>query len=170
MDTITREIERALDAGLYYLAVMLTLSLPDICAALETPTGATSGKTGTLYQAWCATWFTSYPTLTSLDLYSMRCGVLHQGKLGHPNLGYDRILFTFPGAASGFLHNNVMQIAGQGALNLDAPVFCRDMMRSVEAWYAAKKADVNVVANLPRLVQLYENGLAPFIVGVPVIA
>ena len=61
MEVITQEIERALDAGLYYLALVCTLTLPDICAALESPTGDTSGKSGEKYKKWCATWLEPYP-------------------------------------------------------------------------------------------------------------
>lgn len=43
------EIERALDAGLFYLAVAMSLTLPDICAALESPNGEASGPK---YKAW----------------------------------------------------------------------------------------------------------------------
>ena len=44
METLLREIEHALDAGLFYLALALSLSLPDICAALDSPNGESSGQ------------------------------------------------------------------------------------------------------------------------------
>ena len=43
-------------------------------------------------------------------------------------------------------------------------------MEAVERWTEATKDDPHVVANLPRLVQLREQELSPYIVGVPVIA
>ena len=164
MQAIIGEVNRALEAELYYLAVMLSLSLPDICAALEAPTGET---TRPQYMAWCDQWFTGYPDLTSKDLYCLRCGVLHQGRLGHKGMQYARVLFTLPDIVRGnYAHGNVMN----DALNLDAITFCRDMVGCVMDWYAAKKGDANVVKNLSRLVQLHENGLSPYITGVPVIA
>ncbi|EQD56665.1 hypothetical protein B1A_11430, partial [mine drainage metagenome] len=44
METILQEIERALDAHLYYLAVAMVLTLPDICAALASADGESSGQ------------------------------------------------------------------------------------------------------------------------------
>jgi len=165
MDFLSEQIERALAAQLYYLAVVCALTLPDVCSALESPDGNTNGN---LYKSWCDTWFTrSYQTLTSDDLYSMRCGVDHQGQLGHRHLQYSRILFTMPIPGRHIiLHNNVIN----DALNLDAVIFCRDMVNAMSRWYVQKKDDARVRANLPRLIQLHPNGLPPYIIGVPVIS
>ncbi len=35
LEAIFREIEKALEAKLYYLAMAVSLSIPDICACLE---------------------------------------------------------------------------------------------------------------------------------------
>jgi len=164
METILGEIQKALDAGLYYLAVASALSLPDVCSALESPTGMTSGNQ---YKAWYDTWLASrYPNLTADDIYSLRCGVVHQGRFGHPKMQYSRVLFTIPNANRNVYHNNILN----DALNLDAPRFCQDIVESVSAWYESKKNDPNVTQNLPRLLRLHPNGLPPYMVGMPLIA
>ena len=106
-----------------------------------------------------------YPRLTGADLYGMRCGVLHQGKLGHPNMQYARILFTLSSDRA-LLHNNVIGLA----LNLDAVTFCRDMVAGVARWYAQERESPYVKRNLPDMLQVYPNGLAPYIVGMPIIS
>jgi len=149
MEAITKEVENAIAAGLYYLAIVTALSLPDVCSALESHDGETNRA---MYNVWYDNWMAArYPEITSLDLYSLRCGVLHQGRLGHSRMQYGRVLFT--------LH----------ALNLDAVRFCRDMIECVSTWYAAKQNDPNVQANLSRLVQFRANGMAHYMVGVPLI-
>jgi len=163
VDVIIQEVNHALNAGLYYLSIMMALALPDICAALESSNGETTGQK---YQAWCNKWVTRYPTLTSIDLYSMRCGVVHQGRYGHAKMQYARVLFTIPNINRNTFHNNVIN----DALNLDAVIFCRDMIESVGQWYAAKRNEPSVVANLPLLVQFRDQGLAPYMVGMPLIA
>jgi len=142
MEAITKEVENAIAAGLYYLAIVTALSLPDVCSALE-----------------------SHDGITSLDLYSLRCGVLHQGRLGNSRMQYGRVLFTVPNEQRNIFHRNVIN----DALNLDAVQFCRDMIECVSTWCTAKQNDPNVQANLPRLVQFRANGMAPYIVGVPLI-
>lgn len=162
MDFLSEHIEKALAAHLYYLAIICTLTLPDICSALESENGETDRDK---YKAWCDTWFLdSYPSLTSTDLYSLRCGVVHQGKSGYRKMQYSRIIFALPN--SNFIHNNVCD----DALNVDAETFCRDMLKAVSRWYTQKKDDTWVKANLPRLVRFYPKGLPPYIVGVPVIS
>jgi hypothetical protein len=164
VDFLSKQIEKALDAQFYYLAVVCALTLPDICSALESEDGT---STSTKYMAWCDTWFLdSYPNLTSTDLWSLRCGVVHEGKLGHPKMQYSRVIFTFPIPSGNVFHNNILN----GALNLDARIFCQDMINSVSCWYSQKKDDIYVKANLPRMIRLYPDGLPPYIVGVPVIS
>lgn len=53
MELILKEIERALDAKLYYLALQVSLTLPDICAALQSDDGRASKSK---YIAWYDTY------------------------------------------------------------------------------------------------------------------
>jgi hypothetical protein len=67
------EIDGALQSGIFTLEIMMSLALPDICAALESPAGETNSTT---YRAWCAKWFLrpAYATkLTPEDLWHLRC-------------------------------------------------------------------------------------------------
>src|SRR5439155_17534405 len=128
VDMITREMEGALDAGLYYLAVVLALTLPDICAALESVDGKSNGQR---YAAWYDSWLgPHYPTLTGTDLYRLRCAVVHQGRFGHPQMPYSRVLFALPNPQRHVIHNNIWN----DALNLDAQIFCRDVLACVDRW------------------------------------
>lgn len=164
---IVDEVRRASKEGFYYLALTLALKLPDICAALQSPDGETSGRK---YKDWCKTYvLPKYPRLSASDVYYLRCGVLHQGRCGHPDMQYSRVVFTMPDAAF-TVHNNIMG----DALNLNVSIFCEDICKSVESWQGAIANDARlkavVEANSSKLVTLHPNGLAPFIVGLPVIA
>jgi hypothetical protein len=164
MEMILREVEQALSARLYYLAITMTFALPDICAALESADGATNPDR---YRAWYdANLAVQYPVITAQDCYCWRCGVLHQGRFGHPGSQYSRIVFTMPNAKRVSIHGVILS----DALNLDADQFCRDVVAAVRAWFAAKGNDSNVRANYPRLVQFRPDGLLPYIKGLPVIA
>lgn len=164
MDVLTKEIEKALTSGFYYLAIVSSLTLPDICAALESPDGESNKKR---YVDWCDLWLLpKYPNLTSSELYNLRCGVIHQGKAIHPSMGYSRILFTLPVKQNIVSHNNIIN----DALNLDAVTFCRDVLECVGNWYTREKNNPQVMANLSNMVKYYPNGIAPYIVGVPIIS
>jgi hypothetical protein len=65
METILQEIDKALNAGLCYLAIAMALTVPDICAALESPNGETNGPK---YKAWYnANLANRYPRITDAD-------------------------------------------------------------------------------------------------------
>ena len=161
---ILHEIQKAIDAGLFYLAIASCLSLPDLCAALESPTGTTSGPQ---YKDWYGQWLgPKYPNITADDCWSLRCGVVHQGRFGHQRMQYSRVLFTIPTASRNVFHNIIVN----DALNLDATIFCADTIRSVSEWYVTKQNDPLVSQNLPRLLRLYPAGLPPYMIGMPLIA
>ena len=165
MDLILEDVERALRAELYYVALAVALSLPGVCAALEQMSGSTSGKDKSLYMDWYDRYLArTYPFMTALDCYSLRCGVVHQGKFGHDKMQYDRVVFTMPHSVG--LHNNVLD----DVLNLDVVRFCRDVLQAVRTWRQEKSSDLTVRRNLPRLVQFRPDGIEPYIVGLPVIA
>ncbi len=54
----------------------LICSLPDVCAALQSPDGRTNRQ---LYEAWCRGHFPRHAQLEPTDRYKIRCAVLHQG-------------------------------------------------------------------------------------------
>jgi len=62
MEVILREIERALSAQFFSPAVVMALTLPDTCAALESPNGKTSGGK---YKDWYNRYLAdAYPQIT----------------------------------------------------------------------------------------------------------
>jgi hypothetical protein len=163
METLTSEIKSCLLNKLWYAGLVLTLMLPDICAALESKDGRT---TPDRYKAWFNTWVgKKYPGILGADqMYYLRCGVAHQGKFEHPAMHYERIFFTLRPNGQ-FFHRNVFK----NALNLDIPFFCKDVVDGVDEWFAAKKADPYVQKNLAHLVQFYPKGLQPYLPGVPAV-
>lgn len=157
-------IEHAIKCGLYYSSITLVLTLPDICAALASTDGFASGEK---YKRWVhANLCSKYKSITSEDFYSLRNGVIHQGKFGHAKMQYSRIIFTIPNAQNNVFHNNIVN----DALNLDAVVFCHDVLAAAREWFHQNQSDAAVMANLPRLVQFRPEGISPHMVGMPVIS
>jgi hypothetical protein len=63
-------------------------------------------------------------------------------------------------------HNNIIN----DALNLDVMIFCHDVMDGVRDWLRANQNNAVVQINLARIVQFRPQGLAPYMVGMPLIA
>lgn len=164
MNDLVNQIRQANDTGLYYVALMTALALPDICSALEASDGLANG---TRYAAWfdehVAPKYNGF--LTGSDCYLFRCSFLHQGKTQHPKGNYSRILFLEPGTSSNIVHNNILN----DALNIDVKIFCSDILESVEAWLPEAQKLPHFANNLAQFVARYPNGFPPYIVGTPVI-
>jgi hypothetical protein len=168
MRDLLSQIQLAINGHAYYLALYASLTVPDICGAMESENGhATKHK----YIAWfdrdvAPKYFAcGQATLTGEACYFYRCALLHQGRAQHPNLGFSRILFVEPGVSTNVFHNNVLN----DALNIDVSIFCSDILQGAEHWLHIAEITENYKKNFHLFMQRYPNGLPPYIVGVPVI-
>lgn len=164
MKDLLDQIERALDANLYLLALLGSLVIPDICGAL----GSEDGRA--LREKYIE-WFKKYaanicPFLSGEDCYYLRCSLLHQGSSQHERSGYSRVLFVEPTATTNVFHCNVLN----DALNIDVRIFCLGMVAAAHRWLGEVEGTELFKRNMRKFMQRYPNGLATYIVGVPVIS
>jgi len=164
MQDVIQQVRAANGAGLYYVALVSALALPDICAALESADGqASKDKFEAWFNMYVAPRYNGF--LDGETCYYFRCSMLHQGSTQHPRGRYSRIIFVEPGRSDIVLHKNIMN----DALNIDVRIFCEDLCGAAERWWQGAATQPTVQANLPRFVTRYPNGLAPYICGLPVI-
>ncbi|RWF68718.1 MAG: hypothetical protein EOS26_26925 [Mesorhizobium sp.] len=158
------EINIAAAKGLPFLAVAMTVALPDICVSLSSADGLT---TGAKYKAWCTDNLPrdklSY--VTADDLYSMRCGVLHNGRFGDLKHNVARVIFAIPGSGATFVNC----LAGDAYI-YSVVDFCKVFTDAVHQWAEANKGNATIIANMPRLMQYRVGGLSPYIAGPTVLA
>ncbi|KGK91177.1 hypothetical protein DP73_04890 [Desulfosporosinus sp. HMP52] len=166
MRDLINQTRLGIRSNLYYLSLYGALALPDICGALSSANGQASGEK---YKKW----FDKYVGekyegfLDGEDCYFFRCSLLHQGSSQHPKNTYGRYIFIEPSASGGnIFHCNVLN----DALNIDVRVFCEDILAGAETWLAEAEKDEQFVINFSKFMRRYENGLAPYIVGLPVIS
>ena len=162
MDELLEQIEHSIMSGSYLLGLYVSLSLPDICGALESDNGRASGAK---YKSWFDKWVAPKygESLSGEQCYSYRCGVIHQGRSTHDKLGYSRIIFLEPNLGR-TLHRNILN----DAYNIDLKIFCTDIVNSVREWLEVVKEDDNFIENNKHLMKRYENGIPPYIGGIPV--
>lgn len=164
LDVYLGSIRGCLDKGLHYAAIVVALTVPEICGALESESGWGGEK---IYLAWCAKYLEpSYPELSAIDFYKLRCGVVHQGKFGKDGMTFSRVIFGLPIRNGVLVHSNIIN----DALNLDADRFCEDIIAAAKKWYANNTQNPHVIKNLPNLVRYRPEGLSPYVGGIPVIA
>jgi len=182
MRDVINQLERSLDHPVYFLSLFAALAIPDIGGALDSEDGAASDER---YKSWYERWARpqfprmlreSLPPevrkyvklenpLTGDACYRFRCSSLHQGTTQHPKSPYSRITFVEPGATTNTLHYNILN----DALNIDVGLFCREIVAGAREWLTAVEGTDRFKVNYGRFARRYPDGLAPYIVGVPVV-
>lgn len=164
MKDILSQIEFALNVNLYYLALFVSLTLPDICAALESSDGQTSGVK-------YAKWFDKYVApkcygkLTGQQCYKFRCSMLHQGSSQNPQTSYSRIMFFEPGNSGSIFHWGSIN----DGLLIDVRLFCLNIMSGVNEWLKDIENDQNFKTNYYKMIKRHPEGIFPYAAGSPVI-
>lgn len=161
---LLNEVNAAAAGGAPFLAVTMTVTLPDICVSLQAADGRTSGK---LYKTWCDENLPKerFSFVTPEDLYSMRCGVVHNGRFGGMKNNVGRIIFALPDSGLTII-NSVMN----DAYVYSVVDFCKEFTHAVYRWYESNRNDDNVKKNIGNLMQYREGGMAPYILGSTIIA
>jgi len=164
IDTILQQIKKSLDAGLFYPALALCLSLPEICSRMEQE-DIISGGSKNHYIRWFDEYLgPKYDGLSGEDCYYLRCGIAHNAKASHRNIKYSRVIFSFH--PTSMVHNCILH----DVLCLDCTTFCDDMICAVREWQKLNSDNATVKGHLASLITLRENGLSPYVVGIPIIA
>lgn len=146
---ILTQIDMAAMNGLDLIAVSMAAALPDICGALISQNGQAHK---TKYIAWCKeNLVTGFDYLTPEDLYQMRCGVLHQGRLTGLKGKVKQVVFV-PSGGSIF----VDCIAGETYF-YSARTFCININRAVVRWVEINHKNEIFQTNAKSLMQ-YRSG------------
>lgn len=163
LHVLLNQINAAATNGLHVIAIGMAVALPDICAALAAEDGR---SLPTLYKAWCVANLKGeqFSFITPEVLYGLRCGVLHQGRMGDLPHSMTRVIFSLPGTM-GFTNCLV-----EGCYFYSVDLFCKNMCDAAHEWHEANKSDPNVAANSKRMMQYHPDGFAEAkIKGVPLI-
>ncbi len=158
------QIERAQANELYLLALGAALTIPDVCGALMAESGwATKKRYIAWYEANVLPRVAGAPPV--LDVYAFRCSLLHQGQGALVAAPSTRVLFIEPGATSNVFLNCELH----GARLIDQPSFVAGLLTAARSWLADPDLPAVVRSNLAKLVARHPSGIAPYIIGVPVI-
>ena len=145
MISLAKEIELCLDAGLYHVALLTALTVPDICGAMDAEDGISK------HEKTYAPWFKEYVApqylssdqraFTGKDCYQFRCRMLHQGTTaGKGRYAKIEVLFKMDPEAAGIAF---LRVDGGTTLVINGPVFCRHVAYAIHNW-------LEVVEDTPR--------------------
>lgn len=158
------EILKAVSSGLYSVPIFMSAAIPDICAALESDDGRT---TAARYRAWFDKWAADRMTLmTAEDCYSLRCGLIHQGKLGGLKGEISQVIFPLPNPAIATFAN----CRFNDVYMYDIASFCSDMISSSNDWWGIVEGNSTVMQNAKHILKVHASGWGNAISGIPVLA
>jgi hypothetical protein len=156
-DVYFEEFKRCSEGKCYWALLHLAIVIPDVCGALESPSGRAKPER---YERWCNRYL-QHPTLTGEEWWDMRCVLLHQGRtLPNPNRGRWRAYsFTQPQARV-FAHRK----ADGTTLQLDVERVAKEIRDGVARWIdtvssanPTSELYLNVQRNLASLARLSER-------------
>lgn len=159
MRRFTGSVAQALKEKNWYAALYLSLTLPDICARLESKDEKTDS---TKYIDWYDRYLLHkyampvgnlerHVFLSGRDCYALRCAILHEGS---PDISaqkrreaLNKFHFTVVGAHCNQIGN---------ILQLDVPRFCEDICTAVDAWRIDFcRSDPTAADKLSTLVEIH---------------
>lgn len=169
MKDLLLQIDTALDANLYYLAMFGALAIPDICAAMQAESGQTTSRR---YK----NWFNRYVAdryvvrgeslLSGEDCYRLRCSLLHQGTAYYKKGTYAQYILVESEATTNWVHLNRFKLPTGTVLNLDVRTFCRDILSGAYAWLEEYESTDVFRENFDRFMQRRPDGIVN-INGIP---
>ena len=147
-------MERCERSGCYWALLHLIVVIPDVCGALEAPSGE---ATKAAYVDWCRRTLPPAPPapLTPDERYEMRCILLHQGRMLASKGRYTYFKFVFPPPLGNKLHG-VQQASDR--VTLDVVDLSTEMKKALRDWFrdlrdpAQARRAATVARNLPKLV------------------
>lgn len=168
LDSIVSDMWRAFDASLYYPALLVALTLPEVCVAL------TMEAKEFVKEKHYVSFVNEYTSpaglgIDGLGCYRLRGGVVHRGNAaGHPFFGSSHVIFCVPETGSSF-HAMSLQSGEKTSAVFNLKYFCTAMHNAVAKWYAAHSLQPKVQSNLKNLLSWRPEGMAPFFEGAPIL-
>lgn len=169
LESIIYDMKQCIQAKLYYPALLVALTIPEICAALTLSRATFVNKTH------YANFVDRYTTPPSLGLggaecYMLRCGIVHRANLAaHTLLGVTHVVFTLPDSP-GRLHAFSMVVGEYKSAMFDLQSFCDTMEAAARDWFRDHEHHTLVSENLKSLISYKPFGAPPFVTGIPVVA
>jgi hypothetical protein len=158
------QLEQCCKSKLSLPSLFMALPLPDIGGSTEF-----SGTHEKMYVRW-AEKYCKFEASYARSLYHIRCDLLHSFGSMPKGAQRKRFIFTFPEFPGQFrAHSISLQSGDQNAIALDSILLSEHILNAAKAWYSAVQPDVDKQFRIRQMLRIYPNGIAPFIVGQPVI-
>lgn len=162
MENLLKSVRQNLDTDNWYSALILSLTLPDICGGLENkPQG------NKRYSDWFEKYLNNKYAgfLSGDDCYALRCSFLHEGTNNIEKQRVRRVLDQFIFLPRGsHLISISKSILGdpkydnKSILQMSVERFCLDIVAAVEVWMKDNQNNQTVQNNLKNMLEINLSG------------
>lgn len=157
MEHIVDEIRGTYDAGFPYAALMLAFAAPDVCASLEIEPGSSRNGVGRRYKNWYNRYLIErIPFFTADDVYSLRCGVVHEGRFGNDQQTFEKVVFSLE---DGWAHAMMDNGTGRNFISITVLLFCDRVIEGIQHWFTEHSNDDPVKSNMERMFKYHTSGV-----------
>lgn len=149
METILKEIEKALKEEMYYFALALTLTLPDMCVKAEYPhLRINKQRYMKWYEKYLKDCFFVYGNYTRYGFnkkrcWELRCSILHSGNI-RTKIKVLKIVKNGRFETTFGNRNN----KGFDIVNMDIHYFCDNIIKVVKKYYKNNKEKFNFIIDI----------------------
>jgi hypothetical protein len=157
MKILISSVQQAISNKNWFAALFLSLTLPDICGSLESP----SSKVGERYKKWCSKYLINqYHLLNAEDCYALRNACLHSCLDSNEKMSVSRMHFVIPRKDGIVIHGNRLD----DVLQLQIDRFCNDICNGVRKWEEEVNSNLEITERVNELMKIHEMiSLEPYI-------
>ena len=159
IDDFVEQLKISYEAKAYYLTLMGTVSLIDICAALNEPSGETDRN---VFKKWYETYLPSHCNdrdeplgFSADDCYKFRCKLLHQGRAEGEN---KKMVFY---VGDGHIH----RCASNDFYYLDIERFMNDVISAACEWLDENQGVPHIDENFSKMIKINDRDPGGFVGG-----
>lgn len=169
MKRFTDAVRQAVAQENWYAALATALTLPDVCAKLESPNEGSKSRYVKWYERFVQEEYThwighnrvKHVFLSGADCYALRCSYLHEGGGNIENQpsreALNRFHFITPPGRGSIIHCN----QNGTVLQLQVDIFCNDIAAAVDRWAAAESNNAEIQMRIGGLLAVHSGSAQP---------
>lgn len=160
MEDILFALQLAIDSKNWYGALFITLTIPDICSKLESPTINTNKRYPDWFDKFKDVLYKGH--LTGRDCYSLRCSYLHEGiqvtEKHSSKENVDKFSFSPQGPHLISMENIHVGSSedGKTICHLSVKSFSEDMIRFARKWLKAVESNETIQKRISEMIKIKE--------------
>ena|GEM_PF-1251719 len=163
---IMNDVDKCIEAELYHPALIVALTLPDICLSLGLPK-ETFVKSHDYIE-----FIEKYGTFDELRLdgkqcYQLRGGVVHRANAsGHPYFPFSHVIMTTPKTTQSIHGIELTAVdMDENPILIDLVLFCSGLKNTVNRWMADNQNNSSAMQNMYQMLSLRPHGVLPWVNG-----